>query len=193
MSAGAANERRGEEREIAYLAEPRRRMPAAYQFSLSTLLLLMTLAAVVIGLTVAIPPLGGWIIVVGSLALVRTIVECRRFLKDGRELLFSDKLVSFGSSLGYSFLAIVAALIMSGFLSMFAMGLTLLAQVIGDVVAGPSAAVYAGSVVGFGLILAVVAAAVATFISIYWRTISPRTTLDVPPPPHPVEESNAAL
>ena len=192
MSAGAANERRGEDGEIAHLAAPRRRAAAAYQFSLGTLLLLMTLVAVVAGLTVAVPPLGGWIIVVGSLGLVRTIVECRRYLKDGRELFFADKLGSFVSSLGYSFLAIISAMIMFGFLSMFAMGAAALAQAIGEAVAGPTAAVYAASVVGFVMILPVVAAAVATFFSVYWKTLSPRTTLDLPPTRQPGRESNAA-
>ena len=193
MSAGAAPDRRHEDPDVGYLVEPRRRRPSANQFSLGTLLLLMTLVAVAIGLAVAIPPLGGWILVVGSLGLVRTIVECRRFLKDGRELLFVDKVSSFIGSLGFSFFAVISGMIIFGFLSMFAMGLAFLAQVIGEAVAGPAVATYAASVVGFVLILAVVAASVATFYSVYWKTISPRTTLD---PPHASgqsgPESNAA-
>ena len=180
MSAAAANQQPPGDREIAHLADPRRPRPGAWQFSLSTLLLIMTLVGFGAGLMVAVPPLGGWFIIVGSLALVRTLAECRRFMQDGRPLLLIDKTRSFGSSLVYSFLAVVSAMIVFGVLSMCAMGLIVAAQSIAEYLAGSNAATIAVSIVGLLSMLGVFAASALSFYSVYWKTIEPRLTLDPP-------------
>jgi hypothetical protein len=173
MSAGAAEERPSNDREIAHLAHPRRPPPGMFQFSLGTLLLVTTLIAACMGLVVAAPPLGALLTVVVILALVRTAVECRRTLLDGRTLRLVDKLKSFLVSVGFTILAmtaIYAALALSavaawtvssssnwiigaddGFIVMVVMPLmTLVFVVIGVCTGG------------------------VTFVLLYWRTIQPR-------------------
>jgi hypothetical protein len=180
MSSGTANHEPAGDREIAFLAEPRQQPPNALQFSLSTLLLIMTLVGVGAGLVLAVPPLGGWFIIIGSLALVRTLVECRRFLKDGRPLLVADKLRSYGGSLGYSFLAVVSAMIAFGVLSMCAMGVAMAVGSIAEYLIGGRGGLIVASIIGFIAIIGAVAVTAISFISVYWKTIEPRLTLDPP-------------
>lgn len=170
-------------------ADPLRSRPSLLQFTLETLLLVMTLVATGLGLLVAVPPLGAWFVVIGGLALVRTIVECRRFLQDGRPLLLADKLGSFFGSLGYSFLAVVCSMIVFGMLSVFAMAVAGIVAQIMELVGSPPASDLVLAIIGFVATLPALAVTAMSFFSVYWKTILPRTTLDPPTPRQSVPEN----
>jgi hypothetical protein len=187
MSAGAAQDRRQDDPDVGYLAEPRRRPPGWHQFSLETLLLMTTLAAACLGVAVTAPSIGGPVAVVVLLSLARTIAECRRFLLDGRRLSLADKGVSFARSLCYSYVALVGTLL-TGFL------LTAVAILVGGAVgwmvetlAGNTATGIFMPIVFVALAVAVVAGSGAVFILIYWKTLAPRLTLDPRPRNMPTE------
>ena len=165
---------------------------APYQFSLSTLLVVMAFFAVGTALTTADRGLGGWFFVVIGLTLMRTFVECRRLLCDGRVLLMSRKLLAFAVSFGYTFLAFFSAMIVFSVLSMIAFAVASVAQLIGEFLGGQTVGLLTISVVGFGLMLGAALVAARTFYSLYWQTILPRTTLDPLTPRHLAPEINTA-
>jgi hypothetical protein len=169
MSADAANERRGEEREIADLVEPHGRPPKLLQFSLETLLLVTTIIAASLGLAVAVPSMGGPVAVLVVLALIRTLAECRQFQCNGRSVSLVDKLHSFGRSLCYSYLTLVGTLLTAFFL-------TAVAMLIGGVVYEVALEIGGGTVIAFvmpfvivSLAVGVIAGSGVVFFLIYWR------------------------
>lgn len=175
----AANERMTEDRAIARLAEPRK-AAGPLQFSLETLLLVTTLIAACLGLAVAVPALGTPLVVVMVLALVRTLIECRRMLRDGRPIHFGDKLSSFVASLGYSFIALVGLVLSLFFLGAVALVLMSLAADITETIGGRGVAVGLIAILGLILTIAIVVASGIIFSSVYWSTITPRLTLHSP-------------
>lgn len=179
MSASAFND----------LSAERRPRPALVQFTLETLLLVVTLVAAGLGLLVAVPPLGAWLVIIGGLALVRTIVECRRFLRDGRPLLMADKLGSFFGSLGYTFLAVVYSLLVLGALSVVALAFAAFVAWMFEIADHSIASEWAVAIIGLVATFLILAVMVNAFHSVYWQTILPRTTLDPTMPGPSVAEN----
>jgi hypothetical protein len=178
MSPTAFHDQPDEHRKVSYYPAPPRRNKLPFQFSLATLLFVTTFVAVGAGLTAADVTLGASFLVVGGLALVRTFIECGRILQDGRLMLMSDKLGALVVSFGYTFLALVSAIVVYSVLGMLALGVASAAQWVAEMLAGPTAGLAAAAVVGFVLIACAVFVAARTFYSLYWKTISPRTTVD---------------
>lgn len=178
MSASAVNDQPAE-------CRPR---PGLLQFTLETLLLVMTLVAAGLGLLVAVPPLGAWFVVIGGLALVRTIVECRRFLQDGRRLLLADKLGSFFGSLGYTFLAAIYSMLVLGALSVVSLAVAALVAWMFEIAGSSIASQWALAIIGLIATLPVFAVTAISFLSVYWNTILPRTTLDSTMPRQSIPE-----
>ena len=107
--------------------EPRIVPPAAVvnplQFSLETLLLIVTLSAVCLGALVAAPGLGVLLLVIAVPALVRTCVSGIRSKQHGEKLTAVDKVMAFLASAAMAWAALMAAgmvLFVVGTVSLFA-------------------------------------------------------------------------
>jgi hypothetical protein len=83
--------------------------PAPFQFSLESLLMVITLAAVCLGAFVATPGLGVLALIVAAPALLRTVVEGHQSRQRGHALTLSEKLVAFAASTGIALAALSAA------------------------------------------------------------------------------------
>jgi hypothetical protein len=86
-------------------AQPPRANPA--QFSLETLMLVITLIAVCLGVIMAAPGLGILVAVVAAPALVRTLVAGYQERKAGRPMTLGEKLLTFLASTGVSLAVLV--------------------------------------------------------------------------------------
>jgi hypothetical protein len=179
MTPATATERRDDDGSIACLVEPRRSAPPLLQFSLETLLLATTLIAACLGLVVAVPPLGVPVTVVVTLALIRTLIECRRMILDGRTLRFVDKLTSFLASVGFTVLAIAATYAAFAVSAMAAWTVGETANwIIGD--GNGFLVLIALPLITLVFVIVVVCGGGVTFFLFYWQTIKPRLTIDVP-------------
>ena len=92
----------------AQLAPPKWVNPA--QFSLETLLLVITLVAVCLGMIMAEPGLGIVVAIVATPALVRTLVAGYQQRKAGTPMTLGEKLLTFAASTGVA----VAVLVTGG-------------------------------------------------------------------------------
>lgn len=79
------------------------------QFSLETLLLIVTLSAVCLGALVAAPGLGVLLLVIAVPALVRTCVSGIRSKQQGEKLTATDKIMAFLASAAIAWAALAAA------------------------------------------------------------------------------------
>jgi hypothetical protein len=192
MSLLAIASQPSEIRELADPAEPPRWSPAPFQFSLGTLLVVMTFFAVGTALTTADRGLGAWFFVVVGLTLMRTFVECRRHFSDGQTVLVSRKLLAFAVSFGYTFLAFFSAMIVFSVLSMLGVAIAIMAHLIAAFLGGQTVGMITMASVSFSLMVGAALVAARTFYSLYWQTILPRTTLDPPTPRHPAPQIYAA-
>lgn len=86
-----------------------RATPGQVQFSLESLFLVITLAAVCLGALVTSPPLGVLVLIVATPALIRTLVEGHYARQSGRPLTIGEKLLAFVASTGISLAALIAA------------------------------------------------------------------------------------
>ena len=93
----------------AVSSKPGRPATGQLQFSLESLFLVMTLAAVCLGALVAAPPLGVLVLIVATPALIRTLVEGHYARQSGLPLTTTEKLTAFVASTGISLAALVAA------------------------------------------------------------------------------------
>jgi hypothetical protein len=154
----------GASREVAGQSRPAGR----FQFSLDSLLLLMTLIAVHLGAFVASPVLGVLLGIVGVLALVRTAVQLDR-LRTPRPT-WSQKVEAYFASLaatvGGTFVSIYALLV-SGIVTTAAV--SMLSEV------GRSSAlfqVFAIWAAALGILVCGLAS-VGAFVAVYWKTLPP--------------------
>ena len=83
--------------------------PIPFQFSLESLLMVITLAAVCLGAFVATPGLGVLALIVAAPALLRTVYEGHQARQRGKQLTLTDKLLSFAASAGITVAALSAA------------------------------------------------------------------------------------
>ena len=90
------------------IAPPKWVNPA--QFSLETLLLVITLIAVCLGMIMALPGLGIVVAIVAAPALVRTLVAGHQERKAGTPMTLGEKLLTFAASTGVA----VAVLVTGG-------------------------------------------------------------------------------
>jgi hypothetical protein len=80
-----------------------------FQFSLESLLMVITLAAVCLGAFVATPGLGVLALIVAAPALLRTVYEGHQARQLGKSLTLTEKLLSFAASAGIALAALAAA------------------------------------------------------------------------------------
>ena len=83
--------------------------PQPFQFSLESLLLVVTLAAVCLGAFVATPGLGILALIVAAPALLRTFYEGHQARQRGKALTLPEKLMAFAASAGVTLAALSAA------------------------------------------------------------------------------------
>lgn len=89
---------------------PRADVPAKpYQFSLESMLMVITLVAVCLGAFVATPGLGILALIVAAPALARTLYEGHQARKAGKSLTTVEKILAFSASAGIALAALVAA------------------------------------------------------------------------------------
>jgi hypothetical protein len=88
-----------------FRAPPRRASPA--QFSLETLMLVITLIAVCLGVIMAAPGLGILVAIVAAPALVRTLVAGYQERRAGTPMTLSEKLLAFLASTGVAVAVVV--------------------------------------------------------------------------------------
>lgn len=84
--------------------------PVPFQFSLESLLMVITLAAVCLGAFVATPGLGVLALIVAAPALLRTVYEGQQARRRGKQFTLSEKLLSFAASTGIALAALSAAM-----------------------------------------------------------------------------------
>jgi hypothetical protein len=161
-----------------HLAEPRRPVPSLLQFSLGTLLLVTTLIASCLGLIVALPPIGTPLTIVAVLALLRSIAECRRMLQDGLPIFVDDKLWSYAGSLVYTFFGLVAAFFTLVLVSILGTAVAAAATLVVESLVGQTAATIVLGIFSLMWLVATLAVSASVFVWVYWRTITPRLTLD---------------
>jgi len=89
------------------------------QFSIETLLLLTTLVAVCLGVTVAVPPLGLWLFAISGAALVRTLIVGKQHQAAAMPFPAAEKVSEFVISAGIMIVALVV-----WFLTLLAIGCT---------------------------------------------------------------------
>jgi len=80
-----------------------------FQFSLESLLMVITLAAVCLGAFAATPGLGILALIVAAPALLRTVYEGRQARRQGKSRSLTEKLLSFAASAGIAVAALSAA------------------------------------------------------------------------------------
>ena len=80
-----------------------------FQFSLESLLMVITLAAVCLGAFVATPGLGVLALIVAAPALIRTVYEGHQARQSGKSLTMLEKVLAFSASAGIALAALVAA------------------------------------------------------------------------------------
>ena len=80
-----------------------------FQFSLESLLMVITLAAVCLGAFVATPGLGVLALIVAAPALLRTVYEGHQARQLGKSLTLTEKLLAFAASAGIALAALAAA------------------------------------------------------------------------------------
>ena len=80
-----------------------------FQFSLESLLMVITLAAVCLGAFVATPGLGILALIVAAPALLRTVYEGHQARRRGKSRTLTEKLLSFAASAGITVAALSAA------------------------------------------------------------------------------------
>jgi hypothetical protein len=90
---------------------PLARLPVRNQFSLATLFLIMTLAAVALGALMVAPGLGTTVIVIAVPALVRSVIAGRRRLEGGETPTIATKIFDFVASAAIIWAISVAATI----------------------------------------------------------------------------------
>jgi hypothetical protein len=83
--------------------------PKPFQFSLESMLLVVTLAAVCLGAFVATPGLGILALIVAAPALLRTVYEGHQARRQGKSLTLGEKLLAFSASAGIALAALSAA------------------------------------------------------------------------------------
>ena len=83
--------------------------PVPWQFSLESLLMVITLAAVCLGAFAATPGLGILALIVATPALIRTLYEGHQVRKAGKTMSLGEKLLAFSASAGIALAALVAA------------------------------------------------------------------------------------
>lgn len=87
---------------------PAKPPPPRFQFGLSSLFLITTLAAVVMSISVMLPGIGIWLAIIATPALVRTYVLVRRSRADGKPASTEEKVVLFMACLGIAALIALA-------------------------------------------------------------------------------------
>jgi len=87
---------------------------AAFQFSLATVMLLITLAAVLLGLFRMSPGLGMLVAVLVAPALIRTLIESAERQALGRPMTPADKASMFASTVGLTIAMGVAVIVVGG-------------------------------------------------------------------------------
>lgn len=80
-----------------------------FQFSLESMLMVVTLAAVCLGAFVAAPGLGVLALIVAAPALLRTVYEGHQARRVGKSLTMMEKVLAFSASAGIALAALVAA------------------------------------------------------------------------------------
>lgn len=83
--------------------------PIPFQFSLESLLMVITLAAVCLGAFVTTPGLGVLALIVAAPALLRTVYEGHQARQRGKSLTLAEKMMSFAASAGIALAALSAA------------------------------------------------------------------------------------
>jgi hypothetical protein len=83
--------------------------PVPWQFSLESLLMVITLAAVCLGAFAATPGLGILALIVATPALIRTLYEGHQARRAGKQLSLGEKVLAFSASAGIALAALVAA------------------------------------------------------------------------------------
>ena len=77
------------------------------QFSIETLLLVTTLSAVCLAVTVGMPPLGVWLSIIAAAALVRTLIVGKQYQAAAMPFPAAEKVSEFLTSVGIMILALV--------------------------------------------------------------------------------------
>ncbi|HEX5106338.1 MAG TPA: hypothetical protein VFV87_21105, partial [Pirellulaceae bacterium] len=141
--------------------------PRPFQFSLESLLLVITLAAVCLGAFVATPGLGVLALIVAAPALLRTVYEGHQARRRGKAMDVSEKLLSFMASAGIALAALTAA---AG--AFFAACTASILAVCFAAEANRGQALGSGTENTIFIVCAIVcvAASLAAFASIFWLT-----------------------
>lgn len=141
---------------------------SSFQFSIQTLLLITTLAAVCLGALVTVPGLGILVLVVAIPALVRTCVTGAAMKREGHTFTTTDKIMSFLASAAVAWAALAAA----GVAIVATCTATLFAGLaIGEVAGGGAqgGAEFTNFIVGGGIVLCC-ATGLAAFLGMFWIT-----------------------
>lgn len=136
------------------------------QFSLETLLLIVTLSAVCLGALVAVPGLGVLLLVIAVPALVRTCLTGIRSKKLGGKLTATDKVMAFLASAAITWAALIAA----GMAFFTACTASLLTGAAISNVAGNSLDSAAGNFLLWTAVAICGAASIAAFVGMFWLT-----------------------
>jgi hypothetical protein len=137
------------------------------QFSLATLFLIMTLAAVALGALRVAPGLGVFLIVLSVPALARSVIAGRRRLESGETPTVWTKIVDFAASVAIVWMILIAAQIAFG---------------VACIAAGLPASMLLGLNGGLAIFIALGAGlAAAAFIATWlWRITRPKSRVSTP-------------
>ena len=143
---------------------------APLQFSLETLLLIVTLSAVCLGALVAAPGLGVLLLVIAVPALVRTCLSGMQAKKQGGKLTATDKVMAFLASVAITWAALVAA----GMAFFTACTASLATGIAIGNVAGNSIDPALGNVLLWSAVALCGAVSIAAFVGMFWLTLPAR-------------------
>lgn len=93
---------------------------AAFQFHLSTLMMLVTLASVIMGVFMTVPGLGILLAVLAVPAFLVTVIKSARREARGRPMSRADKVVTFLGTIGVV-IGLIALLVLAGFVALWIM------------------------------------------------------------------------
>jgi hypothetical protein len=147
-----------------FSAAPPRRGASPTQFSLETLLMIVTLVAVCLGLLMAAPGLGVLVSIVAAPALVRTLIAGYQRRAVGTPLSAGEKVLAFLASTGVTFAVLLAGLAAFG-TACFATCLGALGL---EAVGGPSGPFSGGEWVVLLMLLTSAGVGIATAIWLFW-------------------------
>jgi hypothetical protein len=142
------------------------------QFSLETLLLIVTLAAVCLGALVTVPGLGVLLLIIAVPALVRTCLTGISAKKQGGKLTTADKVMAFLASAAITWAAFAAA----GMAFFAACSLSLLTGVAVGEVADHNLNEAATNFLIWSAVAFCGVVSVAAFVGIFWLTWPARPT-----------------